>query len=136
MWFYHLVPIISAIAFSIGALIDESQGGHNGTNYVFSRSCSRARLVLVLHWIIVGCILSVSYKAVLRTMFMKIEYEKPIDTVDDLLESEIKLYVAGDTPLKDFMEAKPTQKIRDLYTKKRIEYFNFGKKAPEWIHEG
>ena len=82
--------------------------------------------MLVLHWIIVGFILSVSYRAVLRGMYMKIDYEKPIDTVDDLLESEMKLLVARDSPLKDFMKANPKQNIKNLYKKHKIEYYNYG----------
>ena len=92
--------------------------------------------MLVLHWIIVGFILTLTYKAVLRGLLMNIEYEKPIDTVDDLLESEFNLLVPSDTPLKGFLEADPTQKIRQLYKKHKIKYYIYGRWAPGWVKEG
>ena len=69
-------------------------------------------------------------------MLMKIEYEKPIDTVEDLLKSEFKLYVPGDTPLKGFLEGNPSKKIRELYNKDKIEYYIYGTRAPEWVTKG
>ena len=69
-------------------------------------------------------------------MLMKIEYEKPIDTVEDLLDSEYNLYVPSDTPIKGFLEADLTQKIRELYKKHKIVYFIWGNETPKWITEG
>ena len=129
------LSILSAISFSIGAVIDEAQG-HNANDYVFDRStkCSRARLVLVFKWLIVGVFLTMSYKAVFRSMMMKIDYEKTIDTLDDLLQSDMKLLVAGDTILRQFVDAD--SKFKELREKERVEYYLHGKTGPkQWVFE-
>ena len=130
------IPLFSAIAFSIGTFIDEAQGSHYGNKYVSDRLCSRARSLLVFKWMIVGFFLTMSYKAVLRAMMMKIEYDKPIDTLDDMLKSEKKLLVSADTPLKAYMEGNPLQKVRELYEKEQIVYYNWGTGTQEWIDKG
>ena len=133
-----MYPIFSAISFSIGAAIDEAQGGHNGDNYVFDRSssCSNARLLLVLKWIVVGYFLTMSYRAVLRSQMMTKEYEKPIDTLDDMIESDINLLAAGDTLLRQYLEGDPRPKVRKLREKQKIEYFEFGSGMPKRVTDG
>ena len=135
-----IYPILSATLFSVGAVIDEAQGGHNGSNYVFDRSsnCSRARLVLVLKWMIVGAFLTMSYKAVLRAMMMKIDYEKPIDTLHDLVNSTMKLLVPGDSPgdiLRQRVELDPRPQLIELRKTKRVEYFSQGTSGQKWVWE-
>ena len=68
-------------------------------------------------------------------MLMIIEYEKPIDTVEDMLQSEMNLYIPSDTPLKPFMEADPRKEVKELYARKKIRPFTYGTGAPEWLHE-
>ena len=133
MSLYHY---FSAIAFCIGSFVDEAPGTHCGNKYVSDRSCSRARSLLVFKWMIVGFFLTMSYKAVLRAMLMKIEYDKPIDTLDDMLKSEKKLLVAADTPYKAYMEGNPLPKVRELYKKEQIVYYNWGTGTLEWIDKG
>ena len=42
------------ILFSIGAVIEESQGQHDKNNYISERNCSRARSFLVLKWTVLA----------------------------------------------------------------------------------
>ena len=131
-------PILSAILFSIGAVMDETQGGHNGNNYVFDRSTksSRARLVLVLKWMIVGAFLTMSYKAVLRATMMKIDYEKKIDYLDDFVQSGRKMLVPGDSPgdiLRQRVEHDP--RFIEIRKKKRVEYYSQGQSGQKWAWE-
>ena len=134
-----IYPILSAISFSIGTVLDEAQGGHNGNNYVFDRStkCSRARLVLVLMWMIVGVFLTMSYKAVLRSMMMKNDYEETIETLEDLLQSDMKLLVPGDTILRQFVEGDPREVFEKLRKKERVVYFLLGSTTipKQWVYE-
>ena len=126
----------TAITFSIGSVLDEAQGSHNGNNYVFDKSGSWGRLVLVFQWMVVAYTLSISYKAVLRPIMMKIEYEDTIDTLDDMLESGMKLLLAGDSQLPFFMEADPRAQVKELLNTNRVEYFIFGTTVPKWVDEG
>ena len=44
--------------------------------YITKRSCAAARKLLVSQWILVGFLLTLSYKSVLRANMMSTEYEK------------------------------------------------------------
>ena len=112
------------ILFAIGAIIEESQGNHDKNNYISERKCSRARSLLVLKWSLLGFLLTISYKSVLRAMMMKVEYENTIDTIDDMLLSERKLFVAGDTQLRYLVEGDPRMKVKQLV--KQVEYYSHG----------
>ena len=89
------------LLFVIGSIIDEAQGHHDQSNYIIERKCSRARSMLVLKWTVVGFLLTISYKSVLRSMMMKVEYENTIDSVDDLLESDRKLFLTKGPSIND-----------------------------------
>ena len=93
-----------------------------------------ARSLIVLKWTVLGFLLTISYKSVLRAMMMKQEYEDTIDTIDDVLLSERQLMVAKGTRIKYLLEADPRIQIKKLL--KKVEYFEFGSKAPEWIYKG
>ena len=68
---------------------------------------------------------------------MKIEYEKPIDNLDDLLLSNMKVIVAGDTNLRQLFEADPRIQVRELFKKNRVEYYNHGTGVGiQWVQEG
>ena len=119
--------------FAIGAIIEEAQGNHDQNNYISERKCSRARSLLVLKWTVLGFLLTISYKSVLRAMMMKVDYEDTIDTIDDMLLSGRKLLVAGDTGLKFLIKGDPRMKVKQLA--KQVEFLNRGTEAPDWVYE-
>ena len=100
--------------------------------------CSRARKILVLKWTVLGFLLTISYKSVLRSMMMKVEYEDTIDTIDDLLESDRILLMAGDSGLKLRFEGDPREKVRKLANKTQYMNFNLGAswEVPRLVIEG
>ena len=128
------LEIFLGIMFTIGAIIEESQGNHYEYNYVSERKCSVARTFIVLKWTVLGFLLTISYKSVLRAIMMKQEYETPIDTIDDVLQSGKQIMIANGTSIKYKLETDPRSQIKKL--QQRVEYFEFGSKAPEWIHKG
>ena len=79
-----------------------------------------------MKWAIVGFLLTLSYKSVLRAILMKTEYEDTIDTIDDLLQSDRQLVIAADTPLKSWVESDPREKVQALNRAKQTKYFNLG----------
>ena len=87
-----------------------------------------------MKWMVVGFFFSISYKSVLRAMMIKIEYEKTIDTIDDMLQSEMPLMIPSDTLLPYLMETDPQKKVKALSEK--IEFYIYGKSAPERIWKG
>ena len=119
------MPFFSALEFCIGALIDEAQED----SYIARRSCSKARKLLVMKWMVVGFFFSISYKSVLRAMMIKVEYEKTIDTIDDMLQSEMPLMIASDTQLPRLLETDPRKKIKELSEK--VEWYVYGNSTGE-----
>ena len=115
-------------------MVDEAQGNQDANSYVSERNCSKARLFLVLKWTMVGFLLTISYKSVLRAMLMKVEYEKTIDTLDDMIESGMKLMVPVYTLLPHLLKSDPRQKVQEMG--KIVQVFKHGNKVPEWIDEG
>ena len=77
-----------------------------------------------MKWMVVGFFFSISYKSVLRAMMINIEYEKTIDTIDDMLQSEMPLMIPSDTLLPYLMETDPRKKVKALSEK--VELFLFG----------
>ena len=112
------------LLFSLGALIDESLGQHDKNNYLAERKCSNARSLLVMKWTIIGFLMTMSYKSVLRAILMKTEYEDTIDTIDDLLQSDKYCLMPEDSPRKDLVENDPREKFQALA--KKLKYYTQG----------
>ena len=129
------MSLFSAILFSIGAVLDEAQGNHDGNNYLSKRKCSKSRQFLVLKWTIIGFLLAISYKSVLRALLIKVEYEKSINTINDMIESDRVLYVAEGTPLKLLLNTDPRENVKML-AKKTLFYQWVNAKDPEFIMKG
>ena len=102
-------------------------------NYLSERKGSKARQLIVLKWTLVGFLLSISYKSVLRALLMKAEYENTIDKIDDMLASPRGLLAAGDTPLRYLLETDPRERVQRLA--KTVQYFNYGTGSPQWVYE-
>ena len=94
--------------------------------------------MLVLKWTVLGFLLTISYKSVLRSMMMKVEYEDTIDTVDDLLQSDRKLFLTGDTAQKYLFLGDPRERVKKLVS--RTKYYDLGsdvrEMTPPWVRDG
>ena len=99
--------------FCVGTIIDEASGHQQKINYI-SGTNLRARMILVFVWIMVGFLITISYKSVLLAMMMTTEYDETIDTIDDMLKSELPLWMATDTYLKLMLDTDPRAKVREL----------------------
>ena len=63
-------------------------------------------------------------------MMMNVKYENTIDTIDDVLQSDLKLLVAGNTNQKFRLMGDPRQKVKQLENK--IEYYNYDIRDTFW----
>ena len=72
----------------------------------------------------------------MRTMMIKIDYEKTIDTIDDMLQSEIPIKMASNTHMPSLLANDPRDKWKALA--KKIEFYEMedGGKSPDWIETG
>ena len=71
-----------------------------------------------------GFFLTMSYKSVLRAMMMNVYYEQTIDTIDDMLESERTLMVAGDSIIPLLLASDPRLKAIEL--EERAQFYRYG----------
>ena len=78
--------------------------------------------MVVLKWAVIGFFLSMSYKSVLRAILMKTYYEDPIDTIDDVLQSDRQFMYAADTLLKEWLENDPREKVKALAKRAKPYY--------------
>ena len=124
--------IISAIVFCLGAVIDEAQED----DYIARRSCSGARKLLLMKWMIVGFFFTMCYKSYMRAMMIKIDYEKTIDTLDDMLKSEIPINMASGTQMPMLLANDPREKMKALANKFEFYELEDGGKSPDWIEQG
>ena len=90
--------------------------------------------MLVLKWTLLGFLLSISYKSVLRAMMMNMEYEKTIETIDDVLQSERNFIAWGDTYQRILLMRDPRVKVQQLA--REVEWVNYGRLNPEWVMKG
>ena len=120
--------------FCIGAIIDESHGHHQGSNFVSKTTHSSAKVMLVCVWMLAGFIMTISFKSVLRARMMTVEYEKTIETIDDVLSSELSAVMAIDTSQKLLLELDPREKVQQLA--KKVVGYKMGNSEPEWVRDG
>ena len=117
----------------IGAAIEENQEDH----YISKKSGAKAREVLVIIWILVGFLLTISYKSVLRSNMIHVRYEKPIDSVEELLKTDKQIFLDGTTALVNMIGGDRRQKM--IAMNKRIKHYKpeaEGTTVPSWIIEG
>ena len=133
MTFINNSDIISAFVFCLGAVIDEAQED----KYIARRSCSGARKLLIMKWMIVGFFFTMCYKSYMRAMMIKIDYEKTIDTIDDMLKSEIPIMMTNSSPTLPMLLANdPRSKMKALANKFEFYEMEDGGISPDWIEKG
>ena len=115
----------------MGLLIEEAPK----SEYFHKRPCPKARDVVVLKWAIMGLILCASYKGILLSKLINIEYEKSIDSIDDVLRSNKPVAVLGASGIINLLKSDPRKKVEEIG--ERIKpYKGENGKAPMWIING
>ena len=121
----------SDVSFSLGAIIEEAQE----KRYFKKQPCAKARDVVVLKWAMIGFLLTISYKSVLLSKLLNIEYEKGFDSIDDVLRSKKPVVLEEGTGLMNLMKHDPREKVKDI--SKIMKPFTLEKgAAPTWVTKG
>ena len=121
----------SDVFFSIGAIIEEAQNNE----YFQKQPCAKARELVVLKWAMIGFLLTISYKSVLLSKLINIEYEKGLDSVDDVLSSNKPVVLDGASAEINLMKSDPREKMREIG--KRIKPYKLEKGTPpKWVIKG
>ena len=88
--------------------------------------------ILVIFWAMCCLILHFAYKQNLLSSLVAVEYEKPVDTVQDILDRDEDLWYVAGTSLLDNMRHSPIDNIRKLYAQvvKRNTFFEYTRNLP------
>ena len=87
-----------------------------------------------MKWTVLGFLLAISYKSVLRAIMMKTEYDDTIDTIDDMLNSEKQFMLASDVAiLQELVRTDPRKQVQILA--EDAEYYEQGQITPKWVVE-
>ena len=81
------------------------------------KPCSKARFFLVMKWMLLGFLLTLSYKSVLLSCLVYVRNEKPIETLEDMLRTDRKILMQGRTTTEILMRTDPRPGIQQLAKK-------------------
>ena len=80
--------------------------------------------MLVAAWMI-GCFMLINmYKSFLLAMLMTVQYEPTLDTIDDLLLSQVQIMLPADTGMKAMWTSDPRDRVQKLSSS--VEDFKYG----------
>ena len=86
-----------------------------------------------MKWMVIGFFLAISYKSVLRAMMIRIDYDKTIDTIEDMVQSGLPIMIPENTQLPELLKTDPRNGIKTL--KMQVQFYNFTGRV-DWVDEG
>ena len=95
---------------------------------------SIARFILICVIIFNGLMFGEFYKATLLSSLVAREYEKPIDTTNDLLESGLTFYYPARTAIGNALLDHPKEEIKQIM-KNQGDVYQFSGVIPMWARE-
>ena len=95
---------------------------------------SIARNILICVIIFNGLMFGNFYKATLLSSLVAREYEKPIDTTKDLLESGLTFYYPARTAIGNALLTHPKEEIKQIM-KNQADVYQFFGVIPMWARE-
>ena len=110
---------------SIGFMVEEAVP--DTFLYSNNKPHSKARFPLVMAWLLFGYLITMSYKSVLKTSLVSIQYEKSIETVEDMLVTDRKILMLANTSLELMIRTDPRPGMQQLA--KKITWLPYGTKG-------
>ena len=83
---------------------------------LFTRRPKAANVLLLIQWILWAKILSYAYKGVLLSQLATITYYGPLDTFEQMIQSDLPLYIP-DVTLTGFLNNDPSELVNSLISK-------------------
>ena len=118
---------VTGIFITIGFLLMENIGD----SYVYMKKQSRARKLLIIIWMVLAWFLSVSYMSVLLSKLVSLEYEKPIETVEDMLSCKHPIYVHPSVAFA--LKKDMRERVQQLAKKVTPEKWDGGRQSNETL---
>ena len=94
---------------------------------------AKAKLIMIAEWMLLAFLLSLSYRSVLLSTIVSPGYEKPIDTIQDMLEGDRSIFVLNGTTLAKLLRQDPKEDVRRLSRKVTYYEVNENGTHPQWI---
>ena len=91
-----------------------------------------AETIAMTSWLIATTFLTLCYLSVLLSNLTKMEYEKPVDFIQDVLDNDYKFLVPGGTHILEALKKDPRPKIK-IAMQKRLVVFPFRGVRPPWV---
>ena len=88
---------------------------------------------MIAEWMLLAFLLSLSYRSVLLSTIDSPGYEKPIDTIQDMLEGDRSIFVLNGTTLAKLLRQDPKEDVRRLSRKVTYYEVNENGTHPQWI---
>ena len=85
--------------------------------YNNKKPSSKARISLVTEWLLLGFLINMGYKSVLRASLVSVQYEKPIETLEDMLVSDRKILMFANTSTDIMLRTDPRYGMQQLAKK-------------------
>ena len=76
-----------------------------------------------------------NFRGVLRSTVLLPVYSPPIDTVNELLETDMSLAVPSGTAVASLLQLDPRPNIQKLYKRHVLYPFIYGR-TPDWVWKG
>ena len=99
------------ISIVVAAVLSE---GLPGRMYHFQQSPGGQQFIVGV-WLLLGTLLSFCYRSNLLSSLCIVEYEKPYDTIDDLLQAQIPLCVLAGTIYKTALSSSKSESYQRAY---------------------
>ena len=97
--------------------------------------CTKAMQLLLFKWLLTALFVTLSYKQVLLANLVETGYEKPIETLDELVNSGKPFIVPQNTNFPRMLAMDPRPSIKKL--DKQILWYNFtANEVAKWARDG
>ena len=82
--------------------------------YIISAHSSKARNFLIMKWMMLAFLLNASYRSVLLATIVSPLFEKPIDTIEDMINTEKPIYALNTSGISFMMRIDPRESVREV----------------------
>lgn len=95
------------------------------------------RQILLFFWIPMACLIGMAYQSDLRAALIKTDFEKPVDSYQDVLDQNLILLVAKNTVVAWWLSNSPIDVVEEAFLKRSdIGLFDLvNGRLPAWVME-
>ncbi|XP_059079176.1 uncharacterized protein LOC131877506 [Tigriopus californicus] len=109
-WCKHSDPTFKALSLTIGPLLNESQPSR-----MLDQSRYKSKLFVIGLWLFLGYFMSMAYESNLLATLTFVTYERPIDTPEEVIKSDLTVYALSRTALAESLKFSPNPIYRSIF---------------------